>query len=178
MSGSKAIGRSANNGAGVLQNFRTIPAKVRNRILDRSQTRAEAKRATAPPSLKVRQHELVQVYDQFERLVETICDSAQYGPEPALEAKYAESKAWMSKHYGSVRVYVAAYLEFDPADAKQSMALHATGEDAIEALYCAPNLREFLSCDDGRMIERILRARTALTYYGDHLRQLIAAEPR
>lgn len=176
MSVSKQIGRTANAGVGVFQNFRTIPAKVRNRILDMSQTRARAKDEAAPPSLKVRQHELGHFYEQFEALVDTICDAAQYGPEPALEARYANSKAWMNKHYSGVRVYLSAYMTLTPDDAKHAMEFNGAGADSIETLFSAPNLKEFLSCDDGRMIERIMRSRTALTYYGDHLRQLIAAE--
>jgi hypothetical protein len=78
----------------------------------------------------------------------------------------------MIEAYRRLRLYVTAYLQYDVADCKQSIASAGVSCDAFEALFIAPTLVEFLRCDDGMMISRIMRTREALNLYGEHLRQL------
>lgn len=130
------------------------------------------------PSLAERQEQLIRFYDQYENLVETLCDAAQYGPDARQEGKYDEMRRWMLSHYPPLRCFVAAYLSYDPRDAARNLDLHGTGRDAFEALFAAPTLDDFLRSDDGQMISRIQRTREALSRYGEHLRQLIAQERR
>jgi hypothetical protein len=117
------------------------------------------------PTVKDRQQALIHFYQEYETLVETVCDSAQYGPREHLEKRYQIQREWMIQNYGSVRRYVLAYLRLEVEDEG----------DAFESLFSAPDLATFLQSDDGNMISRIMRTREALNLYGDHLRQLAAA---
>lgn len=142
--------------------------RAKSAKLTRQENLEWAKAAAAGPTVKERQHDLIRFYQEYETLVETICDAAQYGPTPKLETSYQREREWMLKNYGDIRRYVVAYLRFEVEDAEQ-------GGDAFEALFSADNLEMFLKSDDGNMISRIMRTREALTLYGDHLRQLAAA---
>lgn len=117
------------------------------------------------PTVQERQQDLIHFYQEYETLVETVCDSAQYGPTPHLEKVYQTQREWMEENYPRVRRYVVAYLRYEIEDLT----------DAFEALFQAPDLAAFLQSDDGNMISRIMRTREALNLYGDHLRQLAAA---
>lgn len=142
--------------------------RAKSAKLDRLEAAERVYSAKAGPTVKERQHELIRFYHEYETLVETVCDAAQYGPTSKLETAYAGERKWMLENYASVRKYVVAYLRFDVEDVAQ-------GGDAFEALFMAENLDAFLKSDDGNMISRIMRTREALTLYGDHLRQLAAA---
>lgn len=117
------------------------------------------------PTVKDRQQALIHFYQEYETLVETLCDSGQYGPREHLEKRYQVQRGWMIQNYGTVRRYVLAYLRLEVEDEG----------DPFEALFNAPDLATFLQSDDGNMISRIMRTREALNLYGDHLRQLAAA---
>jgi len=146
----------------------TLVNRAKSAKLDRRDAADRVQTAQAGPTVKQRQHELIRFYQEYETLVETVCDAAQYGPNPKLETIYATERKWMLENYASLRKYVVAYLRFDVEDVAQ-------GGDAFEALFMAENLKTFLKSDDGNMIARIMRTREALTLYGDHLRQLAAA---
>lgn len=139
---------------------------------DRAEERERALASVAGPSVTDRQAQLIQFYGQYEELVETLCDAAQYGPTPKLESNYARQRAWMREHYAPVRRYIVAYLQFSVEDARTSLDFEGEGADAFEALVAAPTLEAFLKVDDGCMISRITRTRNALTLYAEHLRQL------
>ncbi len=126
--------------------------------------RAKSVRPTGP-TVEDRQQALIIFYQEYETLVETICDSAQYGPTPHLERKYQAQRQWMISNYGLVRRYVIAYLRMHIED----------DGDAFEALFIMESLELLLQSDDGNMISRIMRTREALNLYGDHLRQLALA---
>ena len=130
--------------------------------------------AKIAPTVQERHEELIRFYKRYEDLVETLCDAAQLGPTPKLEAKYGEHRRWMSSNYAPVRRYVVAYLRFTQEDAQVGMQSEGKTLDAFESLYASPNLEEFLRADDGNMISRITRTREALNLYGEHLRQLLA----
>jgi len=166
---------SAERIQGARKGSRTIGERIgslvnrsRSAQLDRRDAAERANAATAGPTVKERQHELIRFYQEYETLVETVCDPAQYGPTPKLEGRYETQRNWMIANYPGVRKYVVAYLRFDVEDVAQ-------GGDAFEALFTAENLTAFLQSDDGNMISRIMRTREALSLYGDHLRQLPAA---
>ncbi len=168
--------RVAHSAAGAWQWVRSIPNKMKNAALDRRQAAEwkEFQEARALPTAAERQEQLIEFYGQYENLVETLCDAAQYGPEAKLEERYAAQRAWMQVNYVEIRKYVAAYLHYDVADAGQGRGDDGRSADAFEALYFWPTLREFLRADDGHMIQRIMRTRDALNQYGEHLRQLAA----
>lgn len=148
-----------------------IPNRLRMLAKDLEEARAQAE---AAPSVDERLDDLIVFYNKYELLVETLCDAAQYGPEPKLQAEYERLRGWMIEAYPRLRRYVTAYLQYDPADAQQSIESAGVSCDAFEALFFAPTLVEFLRCDDGMMISRIMRTREALNLYGEHLRQLKA----
>lgn len=156
--------------------IRRVPVQLRIAHLDLQDARERGANRRAFPSAATRLEQLRTFYDQYNDLVETLCDSAQYGPTAKLEARYSEMRRWMLAHYAPLRKFVVAYLRFDAADARQGLDLHGQSADAFEALFCAASLGEFLRADDGLMISRMERTREALHLYGDHLRQMVANE--
>lgn len=178
MTGQDAIRKAARGVIGVGQWLTRVPTRWRLAVRDYQDARSARmeRLQSGAPSLLDRQEELIRFYGQYENLVETLCDAAQYGPDTRQEAAYAEQRSWMQSNYPSLRKYVSAYLSYDPRDAARSLDLHSTGRDAFEALFAATTLEEFLRSDDGQMIVRIERTREALSRYGEHLRQLIAKE--
>lgn len=139
----------------------------------------EMQAAAAPvepiqPTVRQRQEELAAFYTQYETLVETLCDAAQYGPNSPLEAKYAEQRAYMHRSYPEMRKFVVAYLEVAVEDTASTLDLYGHATDAFEALFAAPTLAEQIRADDGHMIGRIMRTREALNRYAENLRRLAA----
>jgi len=171
--GAEWVARSA--GAAV-ERVSGVPVRVRRALRDLRQAREERAARQEGPSAAERLADLVSFYGEYERMVEVLCDGAQYGPEPKLQAAYAELRDWMQAHYPALRRYVTAYLHYDVEDARQGFNLHGAPCDAFQALFAAPTLGEFLRSDDGMMISRIMRTREALNLYGEHLRQLKARE--
>jgi len=129
-------------------------------------------------TVQERKDELVQFYNRYEEMVEAICDGAQYGPTPKLERIYQSEREWMLNNYAGVRAFVISFLTSDDEDRMVGMAVSGEPTDAFEALFVAETLNELLNADGGTMISRITRTREALVLYGEHLRQLEAAEGR
>lgn len=153
-----------------------IPNRVRIAFRDLQDSRTESLSRDRGPTVAERQDELVHFYSKYEELVELLCDASQYGPDLKLENRYASLRSWMQANYPPLRLYVVAYLKYDPRDAQQAMDWHGLAGDAFEALFAAPTLEEFLRIDDGQMIWRIERTRDALNLYAEHLRHLAAQE--
>ncbi|MCB8933795.1 MAG: hypothetical protein M9921_14040 [Fimbriimonadaceae bacterium] len=156
--------------------LRRMPNRLRVASLDMRDAAQRARAASAAPTPSERFEQLRGFYDRYNLLVETLCDSAQYGPTAKLEGEYASHRKWMLSNYPAIRKYVVAYLRFDSADTRQGLDLHGQSADAFEALFCASSLDEFLRADDGQMIERLQRTRESLIHYGDHLRSLVRRE--
>jgi hypothetical protein len=154
--------------------MRSLLNRSKSAAKDRADARDREMAAKIAPTVQERHEELVRFYRRYEDLVETLCDAAQLGPNPHLEAKYGEHRRWMSSNYAPVRRYVVAYLRFTPEDAQVGLLSEGRAGDAFEALFAAVNLQDFLRVDDGNMISRITRTREALNLYGEHLRQLLA----
>lgn len=172
---SDIIGTTVARGAlGVKSWLRSLVNRSRSAAKDRVDAKDREMAARIVPTIQERHDELVRFYTRYEELVETICDAAQYGPTPKLEAKYVELRRWMTSNYAPVRRYVVAYLRFTPEDAQQGLMSEGKATDAFEALFAPANLEEFLKIDDGNMISRITRTRESLNLYGEHLRQLLA----
>lgn len=170
------VQRVAGGGAQIVARLRSLPNRLRIAVLDRAEARAKAELARSKqfPSVRERKDQVLEFYTQFESLVEVLCDAAQYGPDPHLEARYTPLRQWMLAEYPSIRRHVVAYLDYSPSDAAVGLESQGRGADAFEALFLAPTLAEFLRCDDGMMIARIMRSRKAINLYADHLRQLDA----
>jgi hypothetical protein len=172
----RALGKARKRVTGALDAGR----RFSNRILIASKDWEEQRQATAvaTPTVQERQRELIDFYERYEDLVETLCQAAQLGPTPKLESRYQASRARISADYPSLRKFVVAFLQYSIEDAEQGIALWGRSADAFEALVAAPDIDAFLRADDGSMISRINRTRCALNQYGEHLRQLAAAEPQ
>lgn len=166
--------RSKTAGQRIAHNAAGLVSSVTNRVKIARKDRAEATARAAGPTVQERQDDLVRFYEQYEELVETLCDSAQYGPTPKLERNYATHREWMLNFYPSVRPFVVSFLRRDPEDEAFGMEAAQKETDAFEALVVAEDLGRFLQIDDGGMISRITRTREALNLYGEHLRQLAA----
>ena len=131
----------------------------RTRIVAKDIVDKGEKRRNAAPSIAKRQAGLVEFYERFEKLVETICDAAQHGPNPHLEEAYRRERAWAAEAYPHLRQLLDAFLP--------------PGEpDAFDRLLVADDLSRFLAEDDGAVIFRINATRQALSLYAEHLRQL------
>lgn len=133
----------------------------------RSRTKKSAKSEvseSAPPTID-RRREVAEFYDHYEGHIETLCDAAQYGPEPYLEEAYRKSRQQLQRDYRCLKQDLQPYLA--PHTENDQRAVDA---DVMESLFHAPTLGEFLRCDDGFMIQRILLTRDALTRYAQDLR--------
>lgn len=159
----KSIAQGATGAMEVLSSFAN---RMRIAAKDRADAQEAARARSAGPTVRERQEDLVRFYNRYEDLVELLCDSAQFGPTPKLEATYAELKAWMESDYPIVQPFLAAFLRYDEDDAAHG--------DAFLGLVGSPDLDAFLRTDDGSTIDRINRTREALNLYGEHLRQLAA----
>ncbi len=176
MIGQHTVHRVARGATEAWMWIQRVPTRLRIAHLDLQDARDRGVERRAIPSAAARLEQLRTFYDQYNDLVETLCDSARYGPTTNLETRYADMRGWMLSHYAPLRKLVVAYLRFDAADARQGLDLHGQSADAFEALFCAPSLGDFLRGDDGLMISRMERTREALHLYGDHLRQMAAKE--
>lgn len=133
--------------------------------------RSKVKGASQPEVVEIvrtpveRSREVAKFYDHYEGHIETLCDAAQYGPEPYLEEAYRKSRQILQREYGALKQELRPYLS--PNEATDQRAVDA---DPMESLFLAPTLSEFLRCDDGFMIQRILLTRDALTRYAHDIR--------
>jgi hypothetical protein len=153
-----------------------VPTRVKLKVKDIEEAKELEKGEPILFILQQRQQDLVSFYSHYERLVEVLCDSAQYGPTVKLENAYQEERRWMQTHYFLIRPYVVAYLKLESEDAEQGILLQGFPGDGFQALFAAASLADLVKADDGNMISRIIRTREAVNLYSDHLKQLIGRE--
>ena len=115
--------------------------------------------AQSKPSVEARRDDLGTFYEEYENLVETVCDAAQYGPNPKLERAYANVRRRYQEALEPLRPFLVSYLaQSDPR--------------AFDRLAASDSLSAFLASDDGSVIGQITATRDALSRYAEHLRQL------
>jgi hypothetical protein len=113
----------------------------------------------AKPSVESRRDDLGTFYEEYENLVETVCDAAQYGPNPKLERAYESVRRRYQEALEPLRPFLVSYLaQNDPK--------------AFDRLAASDSLAAFLANDDGSVIGQITATRDALSRYAEHLRQL------
>jgi hypothetical protein len=117
---------------------------------------------------------LAEYYEQFERLAELICDAAFAGEGAPFQQQYAEVRRWLQRAYPHLKPYLTAHMNCDPSDAEFGRRVAGKPTDAIEALFIAETLDEVIRNDQGDLIGRLERARSALYRYSDYLREVIA----
>lgn len=126
-----------------------------------------------PVPLEVQREQLIEFYEQFEELSDMICDAAHRGDGTPWQTKYERVRNWMMQAYPNIRPYLIAHLSCDSSDDSLGMQIQGKPADAFEALYIAPDLNELLLLDQGDLIGRLDRTRSALYRYADHLRGLM-----
>lgn len=131
---------------------------------------SNAKQPVFEKTVREKQAELADFYENYEELVELICDAANYGSNEKMANRYDELRTYMQINYHPLRDNVAAYLELAPQDNVSALDLYGKPSDAFEALFAAPTLAEQIRTDDGHLIGRIMRTRKALNRYADYLR--------
>jgi hypothetical protein len=141
---------------------------------NRAVAKERAKAKISGPSVPERQRELIDFYEKYEELVDSLCDAARFGPNTELDRRYIEARLYIQAVYPSLQAFLISYLDFLPDDAEAGLKLCGRPLDAFEALVAAFDLQEFFKVDDGNMISRITRTREALNCYGEHLRLLAA----
>jgi hypothetical protein len=117
---------------------------------------------------------LAEYYERFERLAELICDAAFAGEGAPFQQEYAQVRRWLLRAYPHLKPYLTAHLNCDPSDAEFGQRVAGKPTDAMEALFVAETLDEVIRYDQGDLIGRLERARSALYRYGDYLREVIA----
>ena len=108
--------------------------------------------------------------EKFDEFVELLCDAAQGGVTPVLDANYIQLRRTLRDSYPTLKPFMGAFLR--SSDDDDEYHLNHGQADAFEALFAPADLSEFLEFDDGKAISRITRTREALTLYGEHMRQL------
>ncbi len=147
-----------------LATARTLPATIREQIRHwRGQT------LTLP--LEEQRALLAEFYERYEQLTELICDAAFCGTGEPFQQPYAALRSWLQRAYPHLRPYLCAHLNYDPSD--EAVGLKARGQptDAFEALFCFETLEALIQADEGDLIGRIERTRSALYRYADYIRQ-------
>ncbi|MDW8107327.1 MAG: hypothetical protein RMK45_07605 [Armatimonadota bacterium] len=114
---------------------------------------------------------LAEYYEQFEQLAELICDAAFAGEGAPFQEKYAQLRRWHLRAYPQLKPYLMAHMNLDPSDAEFGLRVVGKPTDAVEALFVAETIDQILRYDEGNLIGRLERARSALYRYGDYLRE-------
>ena len=116
---------------------------------------------------------LAEYYERFEHLAELICDAAFAGEGAPFQQQYAQTRAWLLRAYPQLKPYLTAHLNCDLSDAEFGQRVAGRATDAMEALFIAETLDEVIRHDQGDLIGRLERARSALYRYSDYLREVI-----
>lgn len=127
-----------------------------------------------PMPLTEQRDQLIEFYEQFEGLSDLICDAAHHGQGAPWQASYERVRRWMSGAYPAIRPYLIAHLSCDTSDDEFGLRCVGRPTDAFEALFASPTVDELLAADQGDLMDRLDRARSALYRYADHLRRLMA----
>ncbi|MFN3689469.1 MAG: hypothetical protein ACK4UU_00935 [Fimbriimonadales bacterium] len=115
---------------------------------------------------------LAEYYERFEQLAELICDAAFAGEGAPFQESYAALRRWLQRAYPHLKPYLTGHMNCDSSDAEFGLRLVGKPTDAMEALFVAETLEEILRHDQGDLIGRLERARSALYRYADYLREL------
>ncbi|MFN7016114.1 MAG: hypothetical protein ACK4P5_02960 [Fimbriimonadales bacterium] len=116
---------------------------------------------------------LAEYYERFEQLAELICDAAFAGEGAPFQARYTTLRRWLQRAYPPLKPYLTGHLNCDPSDAEFGLRTVGKPTDAMEALFAAETVEDILRYDQGDLIGRLERARSALYRYADYLREVV-----
>ena len=119
---------------------------------------ARRKVMVAIPTVRERRDELIRFYENYETLVEVLCDAANYGPMKKSALAYERLREFLPNDFRHLKPFLGAYAP--PA--------------SFERLWQSPTLADTLDSDEGDLISAIIDTRHALNMYAEHLRQLSA----
>jgi hypothetical protein len=120
-----------------------------------------------------RYSQLREFEDQFEDLLDLVISAAQLGISAKIESKYDQLRAYMRDHYQIVKPFLSAYLQSSPEDSHFGLIHFQYPTDALETFWIADSLQQLVGLDDGEMIDKIMRSRSAIALYSEHLRYLV-----
>ncbi len=100
---------------------------------------------------------VVSVRERHLDLVELICDAANAGVEPWMEAVFVARTRWFRDHWGDVRRRLAPWLTAHPDDLLRGIRM-----DPFEMLFRPESVAAVLAADDGSMIGRLARCQSIL----------------
>ncbi|MCX7992303.1 MAG: hypothetical protein N2651_01410 [Fimbriimonadales bacterium] len=116
---------------------------------------------------------LAEYYERFEQLAELICDAAFAGEGAPFQEEYARLRGWLQRAYPQLKPYITAHMNLDASDAEFGARIVGKPIDAMEALFAAETVEDILRHDQGDLIGRLERARSALYRYADYLREVV-----
>lgn len=127
-----------------------------------------------PRSLEDQRELLIEFYEQFEEICDLLCNAAHHGQGTPWQAQYARLRVAMAQIYPRLRPRLIAHLTWDSSDTRFGLRCVGRPTDAFEALFVAPTLDEVLQADQGDLMDRLDRTRSALYRYADYLRNQMA----
>jgi len=100
---------------------------------------------------------VVSVRERQIDLVELICDAANSGVEPWMEAVYVARSRWFRDNWSAVRGHLSPWMPVSGDD-----RIDGEPVDPFEVLFRPESVAAVLSADDGSMIDRLARCQSAL----------------
>ncbi|MBC7807252.1 MAG: hypothetical protein H7145_14015 [Akkermansiaceae bacterium] len=100
-------------------------------------------------------------YNHYDSLIGLLCLAAHEGNSADIEADYKEKRTFFMSRYPKIKQYVAPHLEIDTNDTLQTL-WGRRACDAFEAMFSSTTVGTLLETDNGHLIERMVRANTAL----------------
>lgn len=146
--------------------------RLGGREINLKETVLEALGKPAPVDWRLQRQLLAEFYQDFERLSDLICDAARCGNGAPFQAAYSEVRADLMHQFPAIQPHLIAHIDCDPTDVEIGMQFAGRPTDAVEALFVSESLQDVIDSDGGGLMNRLIRARSGLFRYGDHLRSL------
>jgi len=101
----------------------------------------------------------VALRNRYLDLVELVCDAAQGGVDPEMEASYVVHTGWFREHWDLAGAWFSPWVGV------------AVPEDPVAALFTPPSLSELLASDGGRLIHVLEAGQSAMERWEAELRR-------
>lgn len=127
--------------------------------------------------LKLERANFDDFYAQYDALIGLLCLAAHEGNSVKIETEYKEKRAFFTSRYPKIKQFIAAHLQIDPNDTLQTL-WGRRACDAFEAMFSPVSVAILLETDNGHLIERMVRANTALADWESDLEKREATASR
>ncbi len=146
---------------------------------------AEAPRAFHDSYLRVRWQEDLkrerasfdEFYDQYDGLIGLLCLAAHEGNSPKIEEEYKEKRGFFTARYPRIKQYIVSHLQTDANDTLPTL-WGRRACDTFEAMFSPATVANLIETDNGHLIERMMRANTALAAWETDLEKREATAMR